>query len=199
MILSIAILPGIVSGKQTTRQIQTLLRQAGYRVVKDPAEADIVLAHSAGCLWLPMVASQDQILVLVNPPYWPGRTVRERIRDRSRSNAQFYTYDIPLLAWITRQCRGVYYAVRNPLRTRYILQNIASYDLRETVRGKRRIIVVRNRHDDWLTPDLAELPQLNPNLMLVHIPGEHDDFNYHPQRYVRLLAAIISNERRGKM
>jgi len=188
----VAILPGIVSGNRTTRRLRKLLRQAGYEIVADPIKADVVLAHSAGCLWLPKTTSRHrQTFVLVNPTYWPGRTVRERIRARSHSNARFYTYGVPLRRWLVRQVWGVYYAVRNPRRTRFTLQRIAVYNLEQTIHSHAaRIVLVRNHHDDWLTPDPIALLRANPNIVLVHLPGEHDDFNYHPERYVQLLQSL---------
>jgi len=49
------------------------------------------------------------------------------------------------------------------------------------------VLLVRNKHDDWLTPELGELQYRNPRLKIVQLPGDHDDFNYNPQTYVDLL------------
>jgi len=185
---TVAILPGIVSGSHTTRGLRESLRKAGYTLTNNLTKADIILAHSAGCLWVPQTA-RHQKLVLVDPPYWPGKTIRERIRTRSRSNLHFREYGVSLPLWLGRQWWGVYYAILNPRRTRYILRHIAAYDLEHTIQSNE-VVLVRNQQDDWLSPDLTRLQRLSPQLKVITVPGEHDDFNYHPERYVALLQSL---------
>lgn len=185
---TVAILPGIFSGRQTTRRLRELLKRAGYEVIEHAAEADTLLAHSAGPLWLPR-ASAKQKIVLIDPPYWPGKTIRERARERGRSNFRFHERGVPLRAWLVRQLWGIYYALRNPLRTRYVLRHMADFNLLHAIRN-HNVVLVRNEHDEWLTPDFTDLRRAHPNLAIIELPGDHDGFNYHPERYVNLLQSM---------
>lgn len=184
---SVCIVPGIFSGAHTTAKMTRLLKNAGYTIA--PArDADVLIAHSAGCLWVQNI-KPNQMLVLVNPPYWPGRSITQRSRARWYSNLQFHSRGIPFRRWIIRNMWGVYYTLHSPLRTAYIIRNMGLYDLTHVVAG-RRVVLVRNALDDWLTPDCTELTQANPGLTFVTLPGDHDDFNYHPETYVRLLQSL---------
>jgi hypothetical protein len=185
---TVAVLPGIFSGPYTTRKLRRLLREAGYRTTVAASSADIILAHSAGPLWIPKTP-HDQKIIIVNPPYWPGRSIRERAKNRFRSNLEFRKRRIPLRRWLVRQGWGIYYALRNPRRVRYVLHHIAEYNLPDTIHN-HNVILVRNKYDDWLTPDLSTLKQKYPKLTVVELPGDHDDFNYNPEHYVKLLQSL---------
>ena len=186
---TVAILPGIFSGRHTTRRLRRTLKHAGYTVVTNTTEADIIFAHSAGCLWLPKTKTK-QTFVIVNPPYWPGKSMAQRGLSRLRTNALFWRYGIPAGRWLERNFLGVYYTILEPRRTLYIARHMAQYDLCETLDLGNPVVLVRSQVDDWLTPDLDALQQTYRNLRVVSMPGEHDDFNYHPERYVDLLQSI---------
>lgn len=179
---------GIFAGERNGRRLRRALRQAGYGITRKFGDADIIIAHSAGCFWLPP-ASKSQHYLLIDPPYWPGRAVGERARSRARTNFRFRTYGYPLRYWLARNLWGLYYAARDLPRTVRIVRFAAKYDLEAIVRG-RNVTLVRNEHDDWLTPDLERLQTVNPQLRTVEMPGDHDHFSYHPEAYVHLLQSV---------
>lgn len=176
---------GIFGGERLGKRLRKALHQAGYRVTKDAKQADIIIAHSAGCFWLPPANPRQQI-ILIDPPYWPGRTIRERAHARTQSNWHFYKRDYSLCRWLAKNLWGTFYAIFDHQRTRQITRFAPNYDLAADIRG-RRVILVRNEHDDWLTNDLAPLRVIHPDLRVVHLPGDHEDWYHHPQRYVDLL------------
>jgi|GEM_PF-1714005 len=182
---SVCILPGIFSGNRTTSKFRSLLQKSGYHITNDASKADIIIAHSAGCLWVPPLLDHQR-LVIINPPYWPGKTIRERGKARSRSNLRFRQYGYTLRQWLTRQLWGIYYMLAEYARARHIIRQMPFYNL-EAVVTTGSVLLVRNKHDDWLTPELGELQYRNPRLKIVQLPGDHDDFNYNPQTYVDLL------------
>jgi len=179
---------GIFGGEGSGRRLRKALQQAGYVVTKKVAEADIIMAHSAGCFWLPD-ASSGQKIMLIDPPYWPERSIADRRRTRIRRNFQFSTYAYPPLQWVTHNLWGVYYGVRDHKRTKRIIRHAPTYNLEQVVKN-RPVLLVRNEHDDWLTPDLDAIQRTNPKLRVVHVPGDHDDIIYHPKRYVELLKTL---------
>jgi len=191
MSTSVAVLPGIFSGSRTTRRLRQLLHESGHTVTANLADADIVIAHSAGCLDA-RTAAPGQIVVLVNPPYWPGRTIRERVHNRMHSNLLFYRRGISFGQWAVRNLWGIWYALSQPRRNRFITRHMAAFNLPEFMYGRRRVIIVRNELDDWLTPELDGIGGENPDcaVTIIRLPGDHDDFNYNPGRYVDLLQSI---------
>jgi hypothetical protein len=176
---------GVLSGERNGVRIRKQLKHAGYQVVKKRSTADIIIAHSAGCFWLPD-APTVQKLVLIDPPYWPGRTIRERGKVRVRTNFKFREYGYAFRYWLIRNIWGIYYLIRDAKRTRRIVKHATAFDLPSIIRG-HTVILVRNEHDDWLTPDLGPLMQAHPKLQIRYMPGDHEHFIYHPKAYVDLL------------
>ncbi len=124
----IAVIPGIFAGNYVTRALRKALERSGHKVVSDTASADIVLAHSAGCFWLPP-ADPKQTVILIDPLYWPGKSVGERARSRARSNAHFRDHNISFDAWLARNLWGTYYAMVTAPRTIRIIRQSRTFDL----------------------------------------------------------------------
>jgi hypothetical protein len=185
----IAVQFGIFTGKHTGKRLIKTLRSTGYNVVQDATKADIIIAHSAGCFWLPK-APTHQKLMLIDPPYWPGKTIGERAKSRSQSNMQFKSRGIITRDWLARNAWTFYYAFRHAKRTRQIFTLAKSFDLPVAITG-HHVLLVRNNQDDWLTPDLDELQQANPNLIVKQLPGDHDDLLHNPEPYVDLLQSLV--------
>jgi hypothetical protein len=188
MSLKIAILYGVVGGPHSQIRLLPTLRAAGYIITDNVSEADVILAHSAGCLWLPQSSSQ-QTLLLVGPPYWPGKRIRQSIKERGRSNFRFRQHGYPFSRWLIRNLWGIYYLFAQAKRTWYILRHIAEFNLEQVVRAHNTIIV-HNEYDEWLTPDLERIRQLNPQTKIIRLSGDHDDLHYNPAVYVNLLQSM---------
>ncbi len=186
---SVKINYGIFGGERQGKRLRRELHKAGYTVTKNEAEADIIIAHSAGCFWLPQ-APTSQTFVLIDPPYWPGKTIRERARSKGKSHWDFRTYRFPLYIWITHSLWGTYYAVRDLRRTLQIMRFAPQYDLSKIITN-HKVVLIRNEGDDWLTPNLDELLRQHPGTSLHIVPGDHDDLYYHPERYVDLLQSVV--------
>ncbi len=180
---------GVFAGHHTGKKLRKALQAAGYHITDRTDDADIIIAHSAGCFWLPEPSAAQQV-VLIDPPYWPGKSVRVRARSRYFRNLRFHSYGYPLRYWLIRNLWGAYYGVFDWKQTRRITRFAPSYNLAVIVRDYPNILLVRNEHDDWLAPDLSEVMRANPRLVVHRLPGDHDDINYHPERYVALLKAL---------
>jgi len=185
----VKILYGVVSGERLGRRLRREIRNAGFSITKDRDEADIIMAHSAGCFWLHDVRPEQKLL-LIDPPYWPGKTVRERVKVKADANIHFRRYGYGRRRWLAKNLWGVYYAVRDFNRTVRVAKHAGQYDL-ETIIGDRQATLVRNEHDAWLTPDLGELKRTHPQLRVVTLPGEHDDWFFNPKPYAELLKSLL--------
>ncbi len=181
---------GIFSGERTGKRFRKALRKAGYRIVKDANQADIIIAHSAGCFWLP-TAPTHQKLLLIDPPYWPGKPIRDRAAAFGKTHLQFLSYGYTIRYWITRNLWGLYYAIRDFRRTSAIIKFAQIYDLDETIEN-HQVLLVRNEQDDFLTPYLQTLQSHHPTLRIVVVPGDHDDCMFNPQPYVDLLQSELN-------
>lgn len=186
---TVIVQPGLFSGPPQTRRFRQLLRKAGYDIARDASKADIIIGHSAGCFDLPS-APTHQKLMLIDPPYWPGKTVRQRARARMRSNFRFRSYGYSTRWWLVRNLWGAYYALFDVRRTRDIMTKVEAYDLDQII-SNHQAILVHNTDDDWLTPDLDDLERRHAGLNVVHLPGDHEDCLHNPQPYVALLERLL--------
>jgi hypothetical protein len=189
MATKVAIQYGILGGPLRGAKFNRALRAAGYQTVKHSSDADIIIAQSAGCFWLPDPKT-NQPLLLINPPYWPDVSVKARVQARSKSNLAFRAFGYPFSHWLWRNILGVLYALRLA-HNRRAVQDAQTFDLETAIKGHRAIIV-RNESDDWLTPDVDNLKADNPGLQVMHLPGDHDDCWYNPEPYVTLLNKLKS-------
>lgn len=82
---------GIFGGELQGKRLRREIQKAGYAVTKNASAADIILAHSAGCFWLPSAPARQKLL-LVDPPYWPAKSIGERGKARAKRNFQFRQY-----------------------------------------------------------------------------------------------------------
>lgn len=180
---------GIFSGEHNGQRLRKVLTSSGYEVVKNTAEADFIMAHSAGCFWLED-ATERQKLILIDPPYWPGKTIRERASAQRQANFKFRQYEYHFRPWIAKNLWGVYYAVRDFRRTVRIIRYAFRFNLEDTVSSHQHTLLVRNHQDTWLTPELSALKRLNHKLNIIEVPGSHEDITHHPERYVALLQSF---------
>ncbi|MDB5169843.1 MAG: hypothetical protein JWN82_239 [Candidatus Saccharibacteria bacterium] len=190
MATKVAIQYGVVTGPWVGKKFRRALTAAGYRHVEDIAEADIIITHSAGCFWLP---PSDQPLLLINPLYWPGKTIRQRVKDRARSHRHYRQNGYPLGYWLGRTWWGVYYGIVDYRRTRKIMNYAEQFDLPQAIAAiaGRRVVIVRNDKDDWLTPDLDSLRAANPKLSIISVPGDHDNCWYNPEPYIAAIRSLV--------
>lgn len=181
----VAVLYGIVSGQRIGKYLYTALEQAGYSLVSDPKDADIIIAHSAGCFWLPAHTPA----ILIDPPYWPGRPAAHRVRNRLASYMHLRRNNYTLKQWLWRTLWGSYYAVFDFRRNNRIISYADHFDLKTVIKD-RPVVIIRNGNDDWLSPAVHELAASNTNLSIVDIPGDHDDCWIHPEPYVAALKQL---------
>jgi hypothetical protein len=187
---SVAIIVGFTEGDWHRRQLQLALEKRGYRTTSDLASADVIFAHSGGCYNVPLNLRHQQLVMLVNPTYWPGRTLHKRAQIMSlhliyairpghhpRYHAWKTLHNIGYLFWHGSQNLSM-------------VRRAPKYNLEAELKHVRTILV-RNQTDPWLTPDFRDLQHTNPHLKTVELPGDHDDCWLHPDTYVDLLESEL--------
>jgi hypothetical protein len=187
MATKVALQYGVLTGRRVGKKFCKTLAEAGYQLVQNAQDADIIIGHSAGCFWLPQ-APTKQKLMLINPPYWPGRSVTERAKARARTHLRYRRYGYNFKQWLWRSAWGAFYGLDIP-RTRLINRVAREYEL-EKIITNHTAVIVRNSDDDWLTPDVEKLTHDHPGVQVVHIPGDHDDLWLNPRPYVEALERL---------
>lgn len=188
MKVRVALTYGIFTGPHVGIAFRKELINAGYEIVTSTHIADIIIAHSAGCFWLPN-ASKKQKLLLINPPYWPGRSMNERVRARLVNYPYFRQRGQSFKSWLVRTFWAAYYIVTDVPRSLRIIKRSYSFDLKEVLKG-RRVHIIRNEHDDLLTPRFDELGNEFTLVTMTSLPGDHDDCWANPMLYIAELQKL---------
>jgi len=171
-----------------TRTFRKAVRRAGFSVVKNYREADIIVAHSAGIYAIPPDV-RARILILIGPTYWPGRKLIRRVLAYTKSGRLFYVKNYGWRFYIWKKVLELYYFFR---RHRYLWLGIRNnnkldrlYKLADD--QDRQIILVRNRDDPFCDPAIQELFKDRPNVRFVELPGVHEDYTTNPKPYIKLM------------
>lgn len=183
---SVAIIVGFTEGKWHARRLEKALRARGHTVVSDFTNADVIFAHSGGCYSVPLNLKPHQLVMLVNPTYWPGRSVPERGRVMVQQALRLLLPGYHPLYHFWKALHNVCYFFWHAGQNLAIIRHAPRYNLEQELQHKHTILV-RNQDDPWLTPDFRDLQAIHPHLQVIELPGDHADCWLHPDRYIDLL------------
>lgn len=179
---------GFGEGPWHGKQFKKRLAGTDFEIVTDPNEADTVIAHSAGCFYTPQLR-EAQTIMLIGPTYWPGRNPNVQWLQKIWIDFRLNIFCHPLFL-LRKTGWNIIYLVRDISRARQIIKLAKRFSITEVITHHKSIIV-RNKHDTWLKPDLDELKKYNASLRIHHVAGEHDDCWLHPDIYVNLLQSDV--------
>lgn len=183
---TVALMYGFTEGQWHGRLFRKELSRRGYKLVADPHQADIVIAHSGGCYYVPLDLHPDQLVVLIDPTYWPHKSLATRARTMTLRLIRAIRPGNRPLYHLQKTTHNLGYLLRHGDKNQAMIRRAHKYNLEAEI-SHTRIILVRNHDDPWLTPDLKHLKKINPRLKLVELPGEHDDLWLHPDSYIDLI------------
>lgn len=184
---TVAVIEGFAGGPMHTRQFRKALSQAGFKVVKDRRQADVIVAHSAGIYGIPAEA-KAKLLMLIGPTYWPGRRLIKRTLRHTRSSGSYHLRKFGFRFYLWKKILEFYYFFR---RHTYmwlgILHNNRLGHLNMLIhQPDRQTLIIRNREDPFNSPELKNKIS-GSNLEYIQLPGVHDDYVTNPQPYIDLL------------
>jgi hypothetical protein len=180
---SVSIVYGLCEGPRVAQRFQTALRKAGYSVIHDPAQADIIVTHSAGYLLLPAKIRAQKIMHIA-PYYWPGKSWFRCMGRKLYDDIRTHHKEGELAFWARRFLWNGVYLWRVPHNLR-MAKGLRS-DARWQCTG--HTIVVRPRFDSFCTPD-PSLLAFKPEAAFVSMSNYHDDCWRDPHPYILLIKA----------
>jgi len=192
---TVAVIEGFSGGPMHTRSFRRALAEAGYRVIKNRSEADIIIAHSAGIYGIP-AAAKAELLILIGPTYWPGERLLKRLVRHTRSSKRYHVAKFGWRYYLWKKLLELYYLFR---RHRYmwlgIIHNNRLDRLDELIeKPGRKTIIIRNQDDPFSSPALGGALK-QPNVQFKEMPGVHDDYVSNPKPYIDLLRKAASKEK----
>jgi hypothetical protein len=181
---SVAIIYGFAEGDWQGRLMRPALKKVGFKLEKTPKLADIIIAHSGGCLTLPNTNKRQKV-ILIDPPYWPGKPILKSLFSQLLSDPTRRKQNGQLGYWLQKLLWNTYYIFRYPIR------NIRMYfpahnDQLFKILPSQEIVIIRNKNDPWCTPEAKKIAIKN-NIEYYELPGTHEDCWLHPEKYFTSL------------
>lgn len=186
---TVALIYGFGEDDWNGRAFVAALQKDGFKIIKDAAKADIVIAHSAGCFYLPDTGPK-QLTVLIGPPYWPGRSIIFCFLRKAIDDFRYYRRQHLTRAWFVKTRHNTLYILGGLRKAWAIYRNARQYKFFMMLHNKR-VLIIRNENDQFLTPEAPELLGKYANFHFKTVSGEHDDCWLHPELYINLIQSEL--------
>ena len=187
---TLAILYGLAEGSATSKHFRRALSAAGYTLVANPAQADVIIAHSGGYLYLPK-HTQDKTVLLIAPSC--GRRRKSLITTQGEKvwhDLRYSAKSNRLLSWSYKFTRSFIYLLTQPRRLIHMWRATIGSNAKLPELDSRRVIVITYPADPWS----GYLPQsernLHPTYLYIERDGVHDDIWLNPQTYISLITQL---------
>jgi hypothetical protein len=184
---TVAVIEGFSGGPKHTAQFRQALTQAGFKVIKNPQEADIVVAHSAGIYAVPL-NTRAKLLILIGPTYWPGRRLIKRARELTRQASKYYVNNHGWGFYLRKKAWEVYYFfIRHKYLWLGIFHNNKLEFFDQLADGKRNLVFIRNDDDAYTGSTFKNAVSGWKNTKYIELPGIHDDYTVNPEPYIKII------------
>jgi hypothetical protein len=177
--LSYGLSYGFVGGPLHARKFKHLMNLAGYDHQLNLPQADIIIAHSAGC-WLIPNGCQPKLVIYVGMPLAqlsPVQSLLMANRMALKNNDLGRT--------LITKTKTAYYSLRQPRRNVNIIR--MSKTARPVILKNVPAIFIANKNDPWPQADQLQKYIDDHAWAFIGLPGTHDDVWEHPERYLEII------------
>jgi len=180
-----AIKYGFLGGPLVSRKFEELMKDAAFDSSQASEDADIIIAHSAGCWDLKQIKNAKILLMIGMPLRNPSPKTSFQV---NRARTKEYFFNKHLVNGAQMSLLNTYYAITQPRRNLDIVKNAKNYQNSISIPDTKQIVFIANKNDPWphLDSKLQELMD-SYNWTFIHLPGSHDDIWEHPERYVDII------------
>jgi len=179
---TVAIMYGFSEGPGLANAFTDALEKAGFQVIADVMQADIIVAHSGGCYLVPE-DSRAGLVILLGATFWPGRPLFIRAMQKIWRDSASHWQAGQFGAWGKKLFWHSTYFWCMP-------RNVAMWRHQDPktwpkLAGKR-VVHIRYTDDAFCGPAIATSGLL-PNATFVNLSGQHDELWRHPEQTVAVI------------
>lgn len=186
---TVAIIHGWAGGPKLAVRFVREIEQAGFKIIKNPETADFILAHSTGCYFLPR-DSRARLIVLIDPPYWPGQRILERWVRMNKNETKFLITHLRFGRFFRNKFWEIIYIFTKPNYSWSVLRNQSHLEFLDQLADKSAVLV-RNKDDEFCSPHIKKKLSSYKNIKYIEIPGYHSDYYTNPRPYIGLLLEAL--------
>lgn len=183
--LSYAIFYGFVGGPAHSKKLRRQLDDSGLSLASGTENADILIAHSAGCWEIPKKNSA-KLIILVGMPLANNQPRKMLFKVNYltwRTAVQHHKFLSSLSGILFK---NLFYAIRQPKRN-YRIARGSGVKRKLVEYPNAKVLFVVNEHDLW--PRVTNLEDLlrSRHYILINMPGAHDDIWENSDNYTKLV------------
>lgn len=175
---------GFLGGALTGIRMRRLLRKSGYKRSRFLADADIVLAHSAGCWELNNIKIARLVFLVGLPLAEPSLKLSSYNAQQMTKIALANRHYLHILGV---RLNNLVYGLFQPRRNLSIIRNISQLQAVFQAPKATQIVCIANRHDPWPRADNMQSLIDEEPWAFISLGGSHDDIWEHPDRYVEII------------
>jgi hypothetical protein len=171
---------GFLGGGFHARKFKRQMQASGYIYDPDPQTAAIIIAHSAGCWYIPK-DSTPQLVVYVGMPLNLARPYQTLIAAKHARNKEIRDrrYILPL------QLKSIYYGLSQPFRTIRIIRGAKLS--KPVILDNVNSIFIVNRSDPWPKSKQLQNFLYRKPWAFINLPGAHDHIWEQPEFYIDII------------
>lgn len=179
--LSYAFSYGLFCGPRHSKQLTSMLNQAGLRLASNSTQADIIIAHSAGCWFNP--APRPKLVIYIGPAL--GQPIFITWLRANKYNIVSFIHEHLIKNGARIYSSNFMYGFLQPLRSLKII--LMARHAACNPPQKSSVLVIVNRYDPW--PQSAALNTYvdQKPWTFIALPGSHDNIWANPKLYVELI------------
>ena len=182
--LTYAISYGFLGGPSHSRTFRKNLRKLGYTPATAAGQADIVIAHSAGC-WLVPPNSSAKLLIYIGMPLAQAFP-HETFKAARRENIKAFIRHFHVWRGVVIGFFSCYYALVQPLRNRDIVRGTKKAR-HATELPDAQSVFIANSNDPWLYSKKLHAYLKTRDWAFIGLPGSHNDIWEHSERYAAII------------
>ena len=180
--MTVFIAYGWPEGSWHGKQFRKALMDYGYKATESSAEADIIIAHSAGCYMLP-ANTKAKLILLIGLPNWPNKLLMKCTFEKvsiERKNAY----------WFNKTFWHLVYGALQPIRLYNVYKTYRQKYLPDFKQSK--VVLVHNQQDTYMQVENSQKLAKERKWLLINLNGQHDDMWQNTQPYIELVGRYLS-------
>ncbi len=173
---------GWPEGKRHSVLLKRALVKADYELTNRQENADIVIAHSAGCYRLSS-EPKNKLVLLVGLPNWPHKPLHKATWQKVR-------LEIKNRYWYRKTLLNVFYALH--IRTTFKAWRALKSKLIPLAEDKR-VVLIHNKQDAYMHDNTGRAMAARRGWEYVDLDGQHDDLWQNPKPYIEIVNSIVGS------
>jgi len=175
---------GFCGGQAHSVKFRKLIQNEGLQPATNAIDADILIAHSAGCLQVPS-DTKAKLIILVGVPL-DTRTVGTFLRAHLQ-NILFFYHSHRTIQGLRFGLNNFFYAIVHPQQNYDAAQLVHKHVFSLPTGQTASVVWIANQHDPW--PNTQELVTFLSDMpySFISLAGAHDSIWVNPELFIAII------------